>query len=604
MTTKKQLLALAFLLSGTALVAQPEAPLVTEITAGGNYFVTILVGVMLAIGFQFALTALSIAVGVSAIPNLKEAYVESKYDTSSPDKQDWNETKSNTDTGVMISSALGIWNVLTAAISLFGATALALSLTHVVDTGIAITLGLAIWSVFYLLMFYLEGKMAGTLIGSLINTAVAGLRAGADAVKSAFTPSPATQVETVANNTIEKLRQEMSATFDTDGIANAINNFTNQVDKVGNKVANQVGDLPSYDQLKNDLERIATESSKDSGSNPAKWTAIQSAIQTVIDKSGDGNGNYNGKTSKINQLKELYAEYKDRLPSSVTDKVDGVMENGLSALNNGSSNGNGSSVAYQNGNDNGSSNGTSVKDGGYERVIQQVTSWLQSATPDNFDVEKLSQQLQAIVQDPAGNGQQALEAVKRLDKNTVLEAITNNTSLDREQVDGYADRVTEVLAGLKSSGNSVVSGELLQSITDRISAFVDSTDDPRLRSADLKSDFQRILNNPSESLDVISARLNNYDRDTLISVLTNNSKLSRRDIDNYVAQVESARNTVSDQIQAIKDKANSSMNQASRMAVIQADGARKAAVAASWWLFTAIVASGVAAMFGATVGAF
>lgn len=575
------------LLAATGLMAQDTA-LVTDIVATPNYFVTVLFGVMLAIGFQFALTALSIAVGVSAIPNLKKTYVETKYSTDSKDNdRDWNETKDSTDTGVVISSALGVWNVITAALSLFGATALALTLTPVVTTPIAITLGLSIWAVFYLLMFYLEGKMVGTMIGSLINTAVAGLRAGAETVKAAFTPSPAGQVEKVADHTIEKLRKEMSATFDTDAIADSIDKFTAKVDKVGSNVGDKLDKkLPSYEKLRKDLENLVKQSNNGQ-SDPAKWTAIQSAIQTVVDKSGEGdNGGDGSKQQKIEQLKGLYEEYKDQIPG-----LQKVVEGGNAKI-------------------------ARNEDGSVDKeaTIKQLTDYLQNATPDSFDVEKLSSQIQNFAQDPKGNAQGILQTIQSVDKDTIVQAITANTNLDKEQINSYTDRVTEVIAGLKSKlpigggsgGNSNGQSDpgFVQKVRAAITGFIDSTDDPRLNSRDLERDFQRIMNNPNESLDVISRRLDTYDRDTLVSLLTNNSKLSRADIDHYVARVEKTRNQIKDQIQSIKDTANSTVNQASRRAVIQADGARKAAVAASWWLFAAIVVSAGAAILGATTGAF
>lgn len=566
---------LAVLLS-TGLAAQDTA-LVTDIVATPNYFVTVLFGVMLAIGFQFLLTSLSLAIGVSAIPNLKESYVESRYGSNDSDNdRDWNETKESTDTGVVISSAFGVWNVLTAAVSLFGATALALTLTPVVTTTIAITLGLTIWAVFYLLMFYLEGKMVGTAIGSLINTAVSGLRAGADTVKSIFTPSPTSQVQSVADNTIEKFRQEMTATFDTDGIAEAINNFTqkvgNKVDNATDKITNKIEGVPSYDKLKADLQETLSKAHKDSGSNPAKWTAIQSAIQTAIDQSdSDDESNDGQKKDRVAQLKQLVAQ-------------------------------------FQSGSGSGRQNGVQLPST-YDEYVGKLNEWLENATPDDFDTDQLKTQVQGFFNDPQGTSTAVLDRVKKMDKKTVVDVLTKNTSLQREQVEQYADKVTEVLSQLQSSTGDLTNNETVRNIQNKVTSFIngvqgnDSTGNGTgFDFASLKNQFLSVINNPQDTFETVSGRIKNYRRQDLVDALVANTSLSHSDINKAVAQVESAQNTVKDQLQAAADAANGAKNQAARRAVIQADGARKAAVAASWWLFAAIVLSGVAAVFGAQAG--
>ena len=457
---------LAALFFAGPINAQNDTALVTDIVATPNYFLVVLFGVMLAIGFQFLLTSLSVAIGVSAIPDLKKTYAHARFGSgdNNSGNDDWNDTDSSAATGVVISSALGIWNVITAAISLFGATALALTLTPVVTTTIAITLGLTIWAVFYLLMFYLEGRMVGTAIGGLINTAVSGLRAGGEAVKSMFAPSPATQVQNVADTTIEKLRQEMSATFDTDGIADAINNFTNKVDK---KLDHPLGNIPSYDKLKADLKEVVN--SGGNQSNPAKWTAIQSALQSAIDNGeGDEDSDDQGSDDKIAQLKELLQEAKSATSGSGS----------------GTSNGDNSTI---------------------KKYQDQLTGYLETAAPEDFDTDKLTENIQKLSADPKGSAQAIWHQVGEIDENTILDAITKNTGLDKKQLRGYADKVTSALStirGKSSQGGSTIVNKatgLLDSLQTGVASFIDGTDDPRLKSADLKGDFTKMFNNPNES---------------------------------------------------------------------------------------------------------
>jgi hypothetical protein len=92
-----------------------------DIYVSPNFFIVIFAGVVIALAFQFILTAISAAAGVSAIGNVKESYVNAKVDPSgnkAKENHDYNEdSSSDTSMGVKITTAFGIWSVITTCIA-------------------------------------------------------------------------------------------------------------------------------------------------------------------------------------------------------------------------------------------------------------------------------------------------------------------------------------------------------------------------------------------------------------------------------------------------------------------------------------------------------
>lgn len=556
---KKYLFTLLLILPFTMIWAQ-EVPVVTELVATSNYWVTIFVGVLLAIIFQLLLTALSVAIGVTAIGDVKESYVESKYSKYGDDNDD-NKDSNNTNTGVMITSGFGIWSVITTAISLFLATMIALDLTLIKGDDISVILGLAIWAAFFIILLYLEGRMLSTVVGGLINTAVSGLRASGEAVKSMFSSSPASQMENVADHTIKKLRQEFSSTFDNNSINDAINTFMDKLDKR----------VPSYDQLKSDIEQIVSENS--SSSSPASWTAIQGVIQTAID-----NSESSGDSEKTEQLKQLAKDAK-----AAYDKGDSKEEKAKNIA-------------------------TSVTNMDREQVdkyVEQIKSALQGNTPDGVNSAEMQEQLNAIIKNPRGAGKLLQKQLQDMDKETIVELVNKNTSLEKSQIENYVNQAEKAIKSITErlgvGSSSSDSPNIATRIEQSIAGFFDGTGRSEINYSALKGDFQRAMNNPNDSLDIVKARLNKFDRETLIALLTNNTRINRSDIDKIANQVESTRSEVLQQISQIEDQARSTMNNLERKAVIQAEAARKTTASAAWWLVATIVLSGGAAIAGSLV---
>ncbi|PHN06934.1 hypothetical protein [Flavilitoribacter nigricans] len=538
-----------------------------------NYIITIIAGIVLALGFQFLLTSLSVSFGFTAIGDLKEKYVQSKYrsdyneDSSSERDDDDDDNKYDIDpgtpVGVDLASGIGLWNVLTVAPSLFGATALALLLTPMDSLRINITLALVVWAAFIILVIYLEGRSASVLIGGLVNTALSGLKASGQAVKSLLTPSPQTQMENVAASTVEKIRQEFSLDFDAQPIVATLEKYLGAFNER----------VPSYESLKNDIREIAeTSAGNNPSSNPAKWTAIQTAIQTAIE-SDNTNPTRKGR-EKVQQLQSLLKDIQD---------------------------------AYQRGNTRGESikNAVEASPIDHERInsyYDQLKNWIQRSTPDKLSREQIKRELEKIIDDPGRTVRGLRAKLDELDRDTVIGYLDSNTQLERDQLETYADRIEQGLQALKDSigwEQLPSADEMLNRLEQRIAHFINSTDDPRLNYAMLKNDFSTALNNPSESLSILKTRLSRYDRDTLVSILTNTGLVSRDDLDQVANTVEEARQQVLDQISQIEDKSKRALRNLEKKAVIQAENTRQTASTAAWWLTFTILAGAAAAIGGA-----
>ncbi|WKX76355.1 hypothetical protein [Zobellia laminariae] len=263
-----------------------QRPIIEDIAITPNFFITILSGVILALIFQFILTAVSVAAGVTSIGNLKKSYAESKARVGE------NEDDDSTDmsAGVKYTSMFGIWSLVTTSIALFGATALALNINVVESSASNITTSLVIWGLFFLILFYLETKVVGSLLGNLVKAVTSGFKTSASAVTSMFETSPYQKVDDMLNHTIDKVRSEFDTEMGSDKINSVLDNFFNKVDKR----------IPEFESIKADLEDIAKQSKSTNSSN--KWMAIQQMVNGYISENSESSDE--NKRSKTEKLKE------------------------------------------------------------------------------------------------------------------------------------------------------------------------------------------------------------------------------------------------------------------------------------------------------------
>jgi hypothetical protein len=556
----KKLFFLVAMLATSTIHAQTPV-LADDVILTPSFFITILAGVILALTFQFILTAISVAAGITAIGDVRKSYVKSKVEPSnSASHEDYEfdqDYSSDTATGVKITTAFGIWSLITTCIALFGATALALNLNMVESSYINITTSLVIWGLFFLILFYLEAKMASTLIGNLISTATSGLKASASAVSSLFAPSPEKKIENVVENTINTIRSEFESGQYTDKLADVLDNFMTRVD---NKI-------PDYEDLKNDLEGIAKKAQNKNTS--AKWMAIQQILTKFISentKSADPD-----KQSKAKKLQETLNTINEKYKEGGKG-IEGA-KNVVEAI-------------------------TPADRDEIDRRIEQIKELLSSSVASDFSSDKIRQAIKGLVNHPQMTASILADQVKALDKESIIEMLSSNTNLKKEDLANYSDQISAVIQDISKEFDSENENRLVKRIEAQVANFFNSTERQELNYNLLKNDVRRILDNPKDSISVIKNRLSTFDIDTLRAVVTNNRYVNDEHIDRIVETIANSKNEVLDKISQIESKAAQQIETVKRKAVIQAEHARATAASAAWWLVLTAILSAVAAMGG------
>lgn len=613
----------------TSMAQGTPVDVYTESIITPHFFIAVLAGVLLALGFQFILTALSVAAGITAIGDIKENYVKNKYhpkgketmhDTDHDDDKD--DDDDGMDTGTMITTGFGAWSVITTVLSLFGATALAINLALIANSIIAITLGLVIWATFFILLFYLESKVVNSLVGGLINTATSGLRASGEAVKSMFTSSKETQMKHVAEDTIDKIKKDFGASFDPHVINDSIDEFFTKLNRTVDKK------VPDYNKIKKDIKEIIEESDKrydktekeaareegkalgknqKSGGGAGKWMAIQQVMTKAIDQASEGDGNAQNK-SKIDQLKKLQSELKEAYSEGDTgeEKLEKIIAKFTPAEE------------------------EEVK--GYIEKIKQVLSQI---TPDDMDKNEinLQERIMDIVKNPSVEGPKLASKLGEIDRATIISILEKNTALDKQQLEKYADKAEQLLqkvtGEVKGAADKVtgdnntadrgrrVSGDLSDGLNvvrkddsdmklkleREISNFMSSGEKPDINFAMLTSYFQNKLGmsgggGSGDTVANMKRKLKNIDKDSLVAIVTNNTSVEEKDIDKVVQSFEDARNKVLQKVEEVEMEAHRRVENLKRKAIIQAENTRRNAAAAAWWLVASAFLSAGAAIGG------
>ncbi len=554
---------------------------VADILATPQFFVSLVAGVLLAIGFQVMLTALSVAAGISAVGDVEKQAYDTK--NSQDDKKDHkSKDHDSTPLGVKISSGVGVWTMITASIALFFAALLAVKLSLVGNVIIGVTLGLVIWAAFFTAMAYLEIKSVSSLLGGLISTAISGIKSSASAVQNLFQGSPYSKIEDIAQKTIHSVREEMEDAIHVNDIEKKIDEYIDRVEQSG----------PDYEKIKKDFINIL------------KDVRIEEKTDT-------------GEDGLTTEVFIKMASEQSNLSKKDVKKLSSVFEQAKQAVKEGNTNEDkAKKLATQ---------FTSASEEDIDEYVSKIEEYLRNTGKEEISPETIRNDIERITQDPKHAGSILSERVKSMDRSTFVALLEQNKNVSHDQAEkvaGYVEQAMDFVSTKVASAKSktqnaqqtaYANGNQMQANANATSAdqqakaqeglrnYLNRMDRPEVSYDSLHRDLETIMNDPKSSFSVIKNRLSKFDEETVIALLTNNDKISRADLNKVAGKVTETKRNVLQKVESMEAEAERRLEQVKHEAIHQAENARKTAASAAWWLFATALVSGLAAAAGGWV---
>lgn len=236
-----------------------------------------------------------------------------------------------------------------------------------------------------------------------------------------------------------------------------------------------------------------------------------------------------------------------------------------------------------------------------EENIEKIKTVLRQSKPEIFEGYNIKQTIQEIIKDPKTLITLTGNKLNQLNRESIVESLSENTNLDKNQLNNYADRVEKTVKSIVEKFNSDNDNSLQRKMEARVADFLNSTERSELNYDALKADLKKIFDNPNDSLEVIKKRVNKFDEKTARAILTKNRYIDDKNIDNVLLKVNEVKTEVLDKVNKIQTKTREQVEMIKRKAVIQAEHTRRTAASAAWWLVITAVISGGAAVVGAVV---
>ncbi len=231
-----------------------------------------------------------------------------------------------------------------------------------------------------------------------------------------------------------------------------------------------------------------------------------------------------------------------------------------------------------------------------------IADYLRNTGKEELNPEGIKRDVQLLLHEPRAGMSSLSDRLSHFDRSTLVSLLSQREDISEEDV----NRIVDQILGVRDQFMSQIRDLQLsiQSVIDRIFAkirnYLNSLDRPELNYDGIKRDVRTLFDDPQAGFDALRDRLSQFDRDTLVAIISSREDISEAEANRIIDSIERTRNSVLQRAERFQLEAQRRMEEVKYQAQRQAEETRKAAATAAWWLFgTAAISAVASAVAGA-----
>lgn len=232
-----------------------------------------------------------------------------------------------------------------------------------------------------------------------------------------------------------------------------------------------------------------------------------------------------------------------------------------------------------------------------------LESYLQNTGKEELNPESIKRDLQLLLNDPRAAVGNIGDRLSKFDRSTLVSLLSQREDITEEEANRIADQIESVrnsfveqIQKVQQTIQSTIDG-----VFDKARNYLNSLERPELNYEGIQQDFSKLFDDPQAGFEALQNRLSQFDRETLVSVLSSREDISEADANRIIDQIEGARDSVLQRAERIQQEAQKRLQALKKQTQKQAEETKKAAAGAAWWLFSAALTSLAASVIAGVI---
>ncbi|MFS0514601.1 MFS transporter [Nostoc sp. UIC 10607] len=231
-----------------------------------------------------------------------------------------------------------------------------------------------------------------------------------------------------------------------------------------------------------------------------------------------------------------------------------------------------------------------------------LEDYLRNTNKEELNPEAIKRDLQLLLSSPRAGIGSLSDRASKFDRSTIVALLSQREDISEEEANRIVDQIESVRSSIVEQFQQIQ--QRVQSVLDgvfaRVRNYLNSLDRSELNYEGIKQDFAKVFDDPQAGFEALRDRLSQFDRDTLVAVISSREDISESDANRIIDQIEAARDGVLQRAERIQKETQKRLKAIQEQTKKQAQQTKKTVANAAWWLFgTALTSLAASAIAGA-----
>ncbi len=198
----------------------------------------------------------------------------------------------------------------------------------------------------------------------------------------------------------------------------------------------------------------------------------------------------------------------------------------------------------------------------YEQTTSAIAEYLRNTNLEELNPEGIKSDLAKLLDDPKAGALALRGRLSQVDRETLVKLLSQRKDLSEDQVNHLIDEVQEAIRSIIKAPRRLATRAQKQVLDfeANLENYLRNTNKAELEPEGIKRDLQLLLNDPKAGVGNIGDRLGQFDRSTLVALLSQREDISEEEANRIADQIESVRNSFVEQLQKVQQGLQSAID--------------------------------------------
>lgn len=210
---------------------------------------------------------------------------------------------------------------------------------------------------------------------------------------------------------------------------------------------------------------------------------------------------------------------------------------------------------------------TAETQGKSQDIRTQVENYLRSTGKTELNPDAIGRDFKTLLEDPEAGLDALSDRLGQFDRSTLEQLLSQRQDISSDEASQIVNQLESTREQVLSQAKELqerVQGQA-QELRQKVSDYLRNTNKEELNPESIQRDLKTLLDDPKAGLGAIRGRLSQFDRDTLVQLLSQRQDLSEEQVNQVLDQVESVRDNILQAPQKLAGKAKEQYEQTTQV---------------------------------------